>query len=112
LSHAFFEANDDDDDDDDNGRPDMIIRKEKGKACVLTYVAIPADRNVTQKAAENKLQYNILCTEIQQMYDHTGNDWNHRNSNKMFTETFGSRTGETFNRFGGKKRQLHLEYHT
>jgi hypothetical protein len=59
----------------------MIIRKKKGKACVLTDVAIPADRNVTQKAAE-KLQYSILCTEIQQMYDHTGNDWSHRNSNK------------------------------
>jgi len=109
FSPAFFEANgggggdddDDDDDDDDNNRPD-IIRKKKGKACRLTYVTIPADGNVIQKAAENKLQYNILCTEIQQMYDNTGNDWNHRNSNKMFTETFGSRTGKTFNRFGKK----------
>jgi len=55
-----------------------------------------------QKAAENKLQYNILCTEIQQMYDHSGNDWSYRNSNKMFTETFGSRTEKTFNRFGTK----------
>jgi hypothetical protein len=48
-------------------------------------VAIPASRNVTQKAAQ-KLQYNILCIEIQQMYHQTGNDWNHWNSNKMFTE--------------------------
>ena len=78
--------------------------KEKRESMDSDRLAIPADRNVTQKAAENKLQYNISCTEIQQMYDHTGNDWSHRNSNKMFTETFGSRTGKTFNRFSTKDR--------
>lgn len=45
----------------------MIIRKKKGKACILTDAAIAADRNVTEKAAENKRQYNILCIEILQM---------------------------------------------
>jgi hypothetical protein len=82
--------------------PDIIIKNKKEKTCILTGVAIPADRNVTQKAAENKLQYNISCTEIQQMYDQTGNDWGHRNSNKMFTETFVSRNGKLLNRFSTK----------
>jgi hypothetical protein len=31
-------------------------------------VAIPADRNVTQKEAEMKLKYKRSCTEIQQMW--------------------------------------------
>jgi len=32
-------------------------------------VAIPADRNVVQKEAENKLKYKRLCTEIQRMWN-------------------------------------------
>jgi hypothetical protein len=32
-------------------------------------VAISADRNVTQKEAENKLKYNSLCIEIQGMWN-------------------------------------------
>jgi hypothetical protein len=32
-------------------------------------VTIPADRNVVQKEAENKLKYNSLCTEIQRMWN-------------------------------------------
>jgi hypothetical protein len=31
-------------------------------------VAIPADRNVTQKEGEKKLKYNSLCIEIQRMW--------------------------------------------
>jgi hypothetical protein len=34
-------------------------------------VAIPADRNVTQKEAEKKLKYKSLCTEIQRMWNMT-----------------------------------------
>jgi hypothetical protein len=33
-----------------------------------------------------------------QMYDYTGNNWSHRNSNKRFTEKFRSHTRKTFNR--------------
>jgi len=32
-------------------------------------VAIPADRNVVQKEAENKLKYRSLCIEIQRMWN-------------------------------------------
>jgi hypothetical protein len=35
-------------------RPDTIIRNRKEKTCRLRDVAIPADRNVTQKEAKNK----------------------------------------------------------
>ena len=83
--------------------PDIVIKNKKEKTCIQTDVAIPADRNVTQKAAENKLQYNGLCTQIQQMYDQTGNDRSHRNSNIMFTETFVSRNGKLFNIFSIRK---------
>ena len=31
-------------------------------------VTIPADRNVVQKEAENKLKYRSLCTEVQRMW--------------------------------------------
>jgi hypothetical protein len=47
--------------------PDVIIKKRKKKTCTLIYVEIPADRNVMQKEAENKLKYKNLCTEIQRM---------------------------------------------
>jgi hypothetical protein len=40
-------------------RPDIINKNKKEKTCVLIHVAIPADRNVTQKEAEKKLKYKI-----------------------------------------------------
>ena len=46
-------------------RPDIIIKNRKEKTCTLIDVAIPADRNVVQKEAENKLKYKSLCIEIQ-----------------------------------------------
>jgi hypothetical protein len=42
----------------------MIIKNEKEKTCILINVAIPADRNVMQKGAEQKLKYKSLCIEI------------------------------------------------
>ena len=35
-------------------RPDIIIKNKKEKSCTLIDVAITADRNVVQKAAEKK----------------------------------------------------------
>jgi hypothetical protein len=32
-------------------------------------VATPADRNVTQKEAENRIKYNSLCIEIQRIWN-------------------------------------------
>jgi hypothetical protein len=38
-------------------RPDLIIKNKKNKTCLLIDVAIPSDKNVIQKEAENKLTY-------------------------------------------------------
>jgi hypothetical protein len=48
-------------------RPDIIIKNKKEKTRTLIDVAIPADRNVVQKEAENKLKYKSLCIEMQRM---------------------------------------------
>ena len=45
------------------------IQNKKEKACTLIDVAIPADRNVVQKEAENKLKYKSFCIEIQRMWN-------------------------------------------
>jgi hypothetical protein len=37
--------------------------------CILIYVAIPGDRNVIQKEAENILKYKSLRIEIQGMWN-------------------------------------------
>jgi hypothetical protein len=50
-------------------RPDAIIKNKKEKTCILVDVAIPADRNVTQKEAEKKLKYKSLCIEIKRMWN-------------------------------------------
>jgi hypothetical protein len=39
-------------------RPDIIV-KNKDKTCLLIDVAIPSDKNVIQKKAENKLSIQI-----------------------------------------------------
>ena len=46
-------------------RPDIIIKNKKEKTCTLIDVALPADRNVVQKEAENKLKCKSVCIEIQ-----------------------------------------------
>jgi len=48
-------------------RPDIITKNKKGKTCTLIDVAIPADRNVVQREAENKLKYKTLCIELKRM---------------------------------------------
>jgi hypothetical protein len=50
-------------------KPDIIIKNKKKKTCILIDVAIPADRNVTQKDAEKKLKYKSLCIEIQRIWN-------------------------------------------
>ena len=50
-------------------RPDIIIKNNKEKTCTLIDVAIPADRNVVQKEAENKLKYTCLGIEVQRMWN-------------------------------------------
>jgi hypothetical protein len=41
-------------------RPDVLIKNMKDKICLLIGVAIPSDRNVTQKESEKKLKYKNL----------------------------------------------------
>jgi hypothetical protein len=41
-------------------RPDMIIKNKKEETSIPTGVAVPADRNVVQKEAEKKLNYESL----------------------------------------------------
>jgi hypothetical protein len=47
----------------------IIIINKKEKTCTLIDVAIPADRNVVQKEAENKLKYKSLGIEIKRMWN-------------------------------------------
>jgi hypothetical protein len=49
-------------------RPDVIIKNKQGKTCILTDVAIPADRNV-QKEEGKILKYKSLCIPIQRMWN-------------------------------------------
>jgi hypothetical protein len=39
------------------------------KTCILIDVAMPANRNVTQKDAEKKRKYKSLCTEVKGMWN-------------------------------------------
>ena len=102
--------NDDDDDDNNNNKKKRIYSKQvrynlkqKEKTCTLIDVAIPADRNVVQKEAENKLKHKRDKSNVEpEMYDYTSNNWSHWNSNVRLKEKFGSCTRETFDRFTTK----------
>jgi hypothetical protein len=69
-------------------------------------VAITADRIVIQKETGKKQQYKRMYrdkTKVEhEMYDYTGNNWSHRNSNTRFKEKSGSHTRKTFNGFNTK----------
>jgi hypothetical protein len=60
-------------------------------------------RTTTHK---NNNKQEIMCSYTKnrehEMYDCTGNNWSHRNSNKRLKEKFGSRTGRTFGRCSTK----------
>jgi hypothetical protein len=45
-------------------RQDIISKNKEEKTCILIDVAIPADRNITQREAERKLKYSSSCIEI------------------------------------------------
>jgi hypothetical protein len=67
-------------------------------------VAIPADRNVVQKEAKKRLKYKSLgirdtANVKPEMYDCTGYNWSHWNSNEKLKEKFGSYTRKIFDRF-------------
>ena len=68
-------------------RPDINFTNIKEKICMLTDVATPADRNVTQKRTETNRNTRVNV----QGYNECSN-WGHRNSNSRFEEKFGSHT--------------------
>jgi hypothetical protein len=45
-----------------NNKPDIIIRDNENRTCILIAVAIPGDRNVIKKEAEKILKYKDLTT--------------------------------------------------
>ena len=52
-----------------NHKPDIIIRDNEKKTCILIDVAISGDSNVIKKEAEKILKYKDLTTEIQRMWN-------------------------------------------
>jgi hypothetical protein len=52
-----------------NNKPDIIIRDNEKRTCMLIDVAISGDRIVIKKAAEKILKYKDLTIEIQRMWN-------------------------------------------
>jgi hypothetical protein len=52
-----------------NNKPDIIIRDNGKRTCMLIDVAISGDRNVIKKEAEKTLKYKDLTIEIQRMWN-------------------------------------------
>jgi hypothetical protein len=59
-----------------DNRPYVIAKSRKRKTCILIDAAVPADRDVTQKKAENRLKIQeFMYSDEYEMYDNTGNKW-------------------------------------
>ena len=52
-----------------NNKPDIIIRDNEKRTCILIDVTISGDRNVIKKEAENVLKYQDVTIEIQRMWN-------------------------------------------
>jgi hypothetical protein len=52
-----------------NNKPDIMIRDNENRTCLLIDVAIPEDRNVIKTKAEKILKYKDLTIEIQRMWN-------------------------------------------
>ena len=52
-----------------SNKPDIIIRDNEKRTCMLIDVAIPGDRNVIKKEDEKILKYKDLTIEIQRMWN-------------------------------------------
>ena len=52
-----------------NNKPDIIIRDNEKRTCMLIDVAISGDRNVIKREAEKILKYKDLTIEIQRMWN-------------------------------------------
>jgi hypothetical protein len=52
-----------------NNKPDIIIRDNEKRTCMLIDVAMSGDRNMIKKEVENILKYKDLTIEIQRMWN-------------------------------------------
>jgi hypothetical protein len=52
-----------------NNKPDILIRDNEKRTCMLIDVAIAGDRNMIKKEAEKILKYKDLTIEIQRMWN-------------------------------------------
>jgi hypothetical protein len=52
-----------------NNKPDIVIRDNEKRTCMLIDVAISGDRNVIKKEAEKILKYKDLTIEVQSMWN-------------------------------------------
>jgi hypothetical protein len=52
-----------------NNKPDIVICDYENGTCMLIDVAVPGDRNVIKKEAENILKYKDLTTEIHRIWN-------------------------------------------
>jgi hypothetical protein len=52
-----------------NNKPDIIIRDNEKRTCMLMDVAVSGDRNVIKKEAEKIIKYKDLTIEIQRMWN-------------------------------------------
>jgi len=84
-------------------RPDIIIKNKKEKTCTLIDVAIPQTgmlcKRKRKKVKIQEFMYRDTTNVEPEMYDYTGNNWSHWNSNEKPKEIFGSCTRKTFDRF-------------
>ena len=52
-----------------NNKPDIIIRDNEKRTCMLIDIAISGDRNMIKKEAEKILKYKDLTIEIQRVWN-------------------------------------------
>jgi hypothetical protein len=52
-----------------NNKPDIVIRDNEKRTCMIIDVAIPGDRNVIKREVEKILKYKDLTIEIQRMWN-------------------------------------------
>ena len=81
-----------------NNNPDIIIRDDEKKTCVLIDVAISGDRNVIKKEAEKIIKYKDLTIEIQRMWNVktiNGNNRGDWDSFKVIQKIREQHTGKT-----------------
>jgi hypothetical protein len=67
----------------------------------------PADKCAQANGKEEQVQefmYRDTTNVEHEMYDYTGNNCSHRNSNKRFKGKYGSHTKKTFNIFTTKRK--------